>query len=73
MMIDKLRLLEIFLENEKLLTYMYERIFPDRLTTLREKLTPSKQLILPKSSLNEAEALTEREEKTSLIHEEMLT
>ncbi len=38
MMIDKLRLLEIFLENEKLLTWMYERIFPDRMSTLRDNL-----------------------------------
>ena len=72
-MIDKLRLLEIFLENEKLLTYMYERIFPDRLTTLREKLSASKPLILPKGSLKEAVVLTEREEKTSSLHEDMLT
>ncbi len=29
--IDKLRLLEMFLENEKLLVYMYQKVFPDRL------------------------------------------
>lgn len=29
--IDRLRLLEMFLENEKLLVYMYQKVFPDRL------------------------------------------
>ena len=37
--VDKLRLLELFLQNEKLLTWMYERIFPDRLSQLRYKLS----------------------------------
>ena len=36
--VDKLRLLELFLQNEKLLAWMYERIFPDRMTQLRSKL-----------------------------------
>lgn len=49
-MIDKLRLLEIFLQNERLLSYMYEKVFPDRLTGLRERLSETKQIILPKSS-----------------------
>jgi hypothetical protein len=37
--VDKLRLLELFLQNEKLLTWLYERIFPDRLSELRYKLS----------------------------------
>lgn len=50
MMIDKLRLFEIFLHNEKLLTYMYERIFPNNLTTLRDRLSDSKHILLPKTT-----------------------
>ena len=30
-MIDKLRLLEMFMQNEKLLVWMYEKVFPTRL------------------------------------------
>lgn len=37
--IDKLRLLEMFLENEKLLVYMYQKIFPDRMREVEEYLT----------------------------------
>ena len=37
--VDKLKLLELFLQNEKLLSWMYERIFPDRLSKLRSSLT----------------------------------
>jgi hypothetical protein len=37
--VDKLRLLELFLQNEKLLAWMYERIFPDRLSKLRYNLS----------------------------------
>ena len=33
-MIDKLRLLEMFMQNEKLLVWMYEKIFPTRLNEL---------------------------------------
>jgi hypothetical protein len=36
--VDKLRLLELFLQNEKMLVWMYERIFPDRLTQLQYSL-----------------------------------
>lgn len=36
--IDKLRLLEMFLENEKLLVYMYQKIFPDRLKEIEAYL-----------------------------------
>ena len=37
--VDKLRLLELFLQNEKLLSWMYERIFPDRLSKIRSHLS----------------------------------
>lgn len=37
--VDKLRLLELFLSNEKLLSWLYERIFPDRLSKLRYNLS----------------------------------
>lgn len=37
--VDKLRLLEVFLQNQKLLSWMYERIFPDRLSQMRYKLS----------------------------------
>lgn len=36
--IDKLRLLEMFLENEKLLVYMYQKMFPDRLKEIEAYL-----------------------------------
>lgn len=36
---DKLRLLEIFLNNERLLSHMYLKLFPDRLTEVTEMLT----------------------------------
>lgn len=35
-MVDKLRLLEKFMENEKLLTWMYEKIFPNRTNEVRD-------------------------------------
>lgn len=47
--VDKLRLLELFLQNEKLLSWMYERMFPDRLSQMRYKL----------SNLNESQDLKE--------------
>ena len=44
-MIDKLRLLEMFMQNEKLLAWMYEKIFPNRTTELQEVLTEKKKVI----------------------------
>ena len=41
--VDKLRLLELFLQNEKLLSWLYERIFPDRLSELRYKLSSNSE------------------------------
>lgn len=35
-MVDKLRLLEKFMENEKLLIWMYEKIFPARIGEVRD-------------------------------------
>ena len=32
-------MLEVFLQNEKLLAWMYERIFPDRLSKIRYQLS----------------------------------
>lgn len=43
--VDKLRLLELFLQNEKLLTWMYERIFPDRLSKLRSNLSSQNESV----------------------------
>lgn len=39
MVVDKLRLLEKFMENESLLVWMYEKIFPSRANELKEYLT----------------------------------
>lgn len=38
-MVDKLKLLEKFMENEKLLIWMYEKIFPSRLEEVKDYLT----------------------------------
>ena len=38
-MVDKLRLLEKFMENEKLLTWMYEKIFPSRMNEIKDYLS----------------------------------
>lgn len=35
-MIDKLRLLEMFMQNEKLLVWLYEKIFPTRIGEIEE-------------------------------------
>jgi hypothetical protein len=43
-MIDKLRLLEMFMQNEKLLVWMYEKIFPSRLTEVENYFTNKKQV-----------------------------
>lgn len=37
-MVDKLRLLEKFMENEKLLIWMYEKIFPNRIDEVKDYL-----------------------------------
>lgn len=42
---DKLKLLELFLQNEKMLSWMYERIFPDRLSKLRYNLSSQNESI----------------------------
>ena len=41
--VDKLRLLELFLQNEKLLTWLYERIFPDRMAGLRNQVMSQRE------------------------------
>ena len=38
-MVDKLKLLEKFMENEKLLTWLYEKIFPSRINEVKEYLS----------------------------------
>ena len=38
-MVDKLRLLEKFMENENLLVWMYEKIFPTRMMEVKEYLS----------------------------------
>jgi hypothetical protein len=38
-MIDKLRLLEMFLQNEKLLVWMYQKIFPSRMDEINKYLS----------------------------------
>jgi hypothetical protein len=43
--VDKLKLLELFLQNEKMLSWMYERIFPDRLSKLRYNLSSQNESI----------------------------
>lgn len=40
-MVDKLRLLEKFMENEKLLIWMYEKIFPARMGEVRDYFSKS--------------------------------
>lgn len=41
-MVDKLKLLEKFIENEKLLVWMYEKIFPPRINEVSEYLSNRK-------------------------------
>ena len=41
-MIDKLRLLEMFMQNEKLLVWMYEKIFPGRMAEIENYFSGKK-------------------------------
>lgn len=34
---DKYKVLELFLQNDKLLAWIYEKMFPDRISQLRDK------------------------------------
>ena len=52
-MVDKLKLLEKFMENEKLLTWMYEKIFPSRIAEVKEYLSQRSISIDPSKKLPE--------------------
>lgn len=41
-MVDKLKLLEKFMEHEKLLTWMYQKIFPSRSDQIKQYLSLTK-------------------------------
>jgi hypothetical protein len=69
-MIDKLRLLEMFMQNEKLLVWMYERIFPSRMTEIEEYLSAKPHNVFESREKSKSAYLNVDDMRIELLREE---